>query len=324
LPKLILALVALISAVLAATPSQAQPIAAGHPLSLFVGFAPGGPADTLARIAAEQLQRRLGQPVVVQNRPGAGGTIAAAAVAKAAPDGTNLLLVTSGHAGAPALYRTLPFDAEKDFTPIVALAQSPIVILVNARSPYRTFGDLLAAMKREPGKLNFGTGGGGATLTALAAMLLRRELGFQAEVINFPGSGPANLALTSDTIDFSFDTVSGAMGLIGGKTVRALAVTSAQRSAVLPDVPTIAESAKPGFEVTGWFGLLAPAGTSAALVERVNRACNEILADDSVRERLAGLGLDPIGGTSQQFAALLASEAVRWGALIKELGLKAE
>lgn len=323
MPKLILALVALVT-VAFSTASRAQPIASGHPVNLFVGFAPGGPADTLARILAEQLQRRLGQPVVVQNRPGAGGTIAAAAVAKAASDGTNLLLVTSGHAGAPALYRSLPFDAEKDFGPIIALAQSPIVILVNAKSPYQTFGDLLAAMKREPGKLNFGTGGGGATLTALAAMLLRRELGFQAEVINFPGSGPANLALTSDTIDFSFDTVSGAMGLIGGKTVRALAVTSAQRSAVLPDVPTVAESAKPGFEVTGWFGLLAPAGMSAALVERVNRACNETLAEASVRERLASLGLDPIGGTPRQFAALLASETARWGALIKELGLKAE
>jgi tripartite-type tricarboxylate transporter receptor subunit TctC len=317
-------LLAAMGLAIGAAASQAQPIAAGHPVSLFVGFAPGGPADTLARILAEQLQQRLGQPVVVQNKPGAGGTIAAAAVAKAAPDGTTLLLVTSGHAGAPALYRTLPFDAEKDFTPIIALAESPVVILVNAKSPYRTLGDLLEAMKRDPGKLNFGTGGGGATLTALAAVLLRRELGFQAEGINFPGSGPANLALTSDTIDFSFDIVSGAMGLIAGKTVRALAVTSAQRSAVLPDVPTIAETVKPGFEVTGWFGLLAPAGVSAALAERLNRACNETLGDPSVRERLAGLGIEPVGGTAQQFANLIGSETVRWGDLIWQLGLKPE
>jgi tripartite-type tricarboxylate transporter receptor subunit TctC len=235
-----------------------------------------------------------------------------------------VLLATSGHAGAPSLFRNLPFDSLKDFTPIVALAQSPVVILVDSRSPYRTLPDLLAAMKKEPGKLNFGTGGGGATLTALAAVLLRRELGFQAEVVNFPGSGPANLALTAGTIDFSFDIVSGAMGLIGGKTVRALAVTSAERSAVLPDVPTVAETVKPGFVVTGWFGLLAPANLSAALVDRLNTTANDILADPQTRQRLADLGLDTMGGTPRAFADLLNSETARWGGLISELGLKPE
>lgn len=292
------------------------------PISLYVGFAAGGPADTLARIMGEQLSTRLGRPVVVQNKPGAGGTVAAAQVAKADPDATSLLLVSSGHAGAAALYPNLPFDSQKDFTPVIALAQTPIVILVKADSPYRTIADLLAAARAQPGKLNYGTGGGGATLTAMAAVLLQRELAFKAEAINFRGSGPANLALMAGQIDFQFDTVSGAIGLLSGGTLRALAVTSLQRSAVLPSVPTIAETVKSGFDVTGWFGILGPAGLNAITVDEFNRTFNAILTDKAMRERLAGLGLDPIGGTPKQFADLLTSETNRWGGIIRDLGLK--
>lgn len=304
--------------------TRAQRATADRPINLFVGFAPGGPADTLARIMADQLHQQTGRPVIVQNRPGAGGTIAAAAVAKAEPDGTSLFLASSGHAGASSLYPNLPFDSQKDFSAVVALAQSPIVLAVKGDSPYRTIQDLLAAMKADPGKLNFGTGGGGATLTALAAVLLQRELGFDAVGVNFRGSGPANLALTAGTIDFQFDTVSGAIGLLSGGTLRGLVVTSPQRSAVLPTVPTVAETVKPGFDVTGWFGILAPAGTDPAVIESLNRSFNDILGTASVRQRLAGLGLDPIGGTPQQFADLIASETARWGGLIRELGLKPE
>lgn len=303
-----------------ATAAQAQ--RSTSPINLYVGFAAGGPADTLARIMGEQLSTRLGRPVVIQNKPGAGGTVAAAQVAKADADGTSLLLVSSGHAGAAALYPSLPFDNMKDFTPVIALAQTPIVILVKADSPYRTVADLLAAARAQPGKLNYGTGGGGATLTAMAAVLLQRELDFKAEAINFRGSGPANLALMAGQIDFQFDTVSGAIGLLSGGTLRALAVTSPQRSAVLPAVPTIAETVKPGFDVTGWFGILGPAGLSAATIDELNQTFNAILSDKGTRERLGGLGLDPIGGTPKQFADLLASETARWGGIIRDLGLK--
>jgi tripartite-type tricarboxylate transporter receptor subunit TctC len=303
-----------------ATAARAQ--RSTSPINLYVGFAAGGPADTLARIVAEQLGARLGRSVVVQNKPGAGGTVAAAQVAKADADGTSLLLVSSGHAGAAALYPNLPFDSQKDFAPVIALAQTPIVILVEADSPYRTIADLLAAARAEPGKLNYGTGGGGATLTAMAAVLLQRELDFKAEAINFRGSGPANLALMAGQIDFQFDTVSGAIGLLSGGKLRALAVTSPQRSAVLPAVPTIAETVKPGFDVTGWFGVLGPVGLTAATVDEFNRTFNAILTDKDTRERLAGLGLDPIGGTPQQFADLLATETTRWGGIIRDLGLK--
>jgi tripartite-type tricarboxylate transporter receptor subunit TctC len=314
----------LLVALTLAPQADAQTIAAGRPINLYVGFAAGGPADLLARIVAERLQEQLGQPVVVQNRGGAGGTIAAAAIAKAKPDGTNLLLVTSGHSGAPALYRNLPFDNQKDFSPIIALAQSPVVILVDGKSPHRDIQGLVAAAKGNPGKLNFGTGGGGATLTALAAVLLCRDLAIDAVAINYPGSGPANIALTSGTIDFSFDIVSGAMGLLTAGTVRGLAVTSPHRSSALPDVPTVAETVKPGFDVTGWFGILAPAGMEQSLVDQLNVEFAKLLASPQVKTRLAGLGIDPIGGTPQQFAAMIASETTRWGGLIRDLGLKAD
>ncbi|MFO1159484.1 MAG: tripartite tricarboxylate transporter substrate-binding protein [Reyranellaceae bacterium] len=315
---------ALVMALAVPLKANAQPIASGRPINLFVGFAAGGPADLLARIVAERLQEQLGQPVVVQNRGGAGGTIAAATLAKTKPDGTNLMLVTSGHSGAPALYRALPFDNQKDFAPIVALAQSPVVVLVDAKSPYRDIRALVAAAKASPGKLNFGTGGGGATLTALAAVQLCRDVAIDAVAVNYPGSGPANLALMSGTIDFGFDIVSGAMGLLSAGSVRGLAVTSPKRSSVLPDVPTVAETVKPGFDITGWFGILAPAGMEPELVARLNGELNRLLSVRETRQRLAALGLDPIGGTPQQFGDLIASETIRWGGLIRDLGLKAD
>src|SRR6266478_4144175 len=203
---------ALVLSALMAFPAVAQQPLLKRSVNLYVGFAAGGPADVLARLISEKLKDHIGQSVIVQNRPGAGGTIAAAVVAKAEPDGTSLLLVSSGHAGAPALFPNLPYDQRKDFVPVIALAQSPIVVLVDAKSSYHSIQQFVDAAKAAAGKLNFGTGGGGATLTALSAIMLRRAVGFDAAAIYFPGSGPANIALLGGTIDFSFDTVSGAIG----------------------------------------------------------------------------------------------------------------
>ncbi|MGL4289868.1 MAG: tripartite tricarboxylate transporter substrate-binding protein [Phreatobacter sp.] len=322
--RLVASVAALLGLVLVPAPTLAQQPLLDRAINLHVGFAAGGPADVLARVVAEKLRETNGQTVVVVNRAGAGGTLAAAAVAKAAPDGANLLLVTSGHAGAPALYPNLSFDNQRDFAAVIALAQSPIVVLVNGKSRYRTLQDLLDAARANPGKLNFGTGGGGATLTALSAMLLRKEVGFDAVVINFPGSGPANVALMGNVIDFQFDTLSGAVGLLASGDLRALAVSTATRSSILPDVPTVAEAVRPGFDVTGWFGILAPAGTDPALVARLNAAINAALQAPDVRQKLALLGIEPIGGAPQQFGALIASETVRWGGLIRELGLRVD
>jgi tripartite-type tricarboxylate transporter receptor subunit TctC len=316
-----LALTALI--LFSATADAQQPVIK-RTVNLYVGFAAGGPADLLARLISEKLKDKIGQPVIVQNRPGAGGTIAAAVVAKAEPDGTSLLLVSSGHAGAPALFPNLPYDQRKDFAPVIALAQSQIVVLVDAKSSFNSIQQLVVAAKVAPGKLNFGTGGGGATLTALSAIMLRREAGYDAAAIYFPGSGPANIALLGGTIDFGFDTVSGSIGLISGNSLRALAVTSAKRSAVLPSVPTVAETVSPGFDVTGWFGILAPAGLDPTIREQLNYAINEILLTPDVGERLAALGIEPLGGTPAEFARFINFETTRWSGLIRELHLKAD
>jgi tripartite-type tricarboxylate transporter receptor subunit TctC len=294
----------------------------GRPVRLVVGFAPGGPADTLARLIAQPLAAALGVPVVVENRLGAGGTLAAALVARAPADGHTLLFVTSGHAGTGALYPNLPYAPEADFAAVAAVAQTPNVVLVKADSPYATITDLITAARARPGALNFGAGGGGATLTAMSAELLKRATGFEAEAVNYPGSAPAATALLGGQLDFLVDTLSSATPLIEGGRMRALAVTSATRSARMPQVPTLAETVAPGFDVIGWFGVLAPAGTPSAVIERLNREVNAGLQDATARARIEGLGLEPIGGTAASFDALLKRETARWSGLIRELGLQ--
>ncbi len=291
-------------------------------ITIHVGFPAGGPADTTARLIAEKLREITGSSVVVLNRAGAGGTLAAGAVAQMEPDGANLLLVSSGHAGAPALYPNLKFDSQRDFTPIVALAQSPVIILVRKDLPYRRIEDLMADLRARPAALKFATGGGGATLTSLGALLLRAQLGYDALAVAYRGSGPANIDLMGGVIDFSFDTVSGAIGLLQSGDVRGLAVTSKTRAAAIPDVPTIAETVKPDFDVTGWFGLLGPARMPAAVVTRLNEDLNRVVLAPEFRARLVKLGIDVMGGTPEAFGALIASETTRWGKLIKELDLQ--
>jgi tripartite-type tricarboxylate transporter receptor subunit TctC len=291
-------------------------------ITIHVGFPAGGPADTTARLIAEKLREITGSSVVVLNRPGAGGTLAAGAVAQMEPDGANLLLVSSGHAGAPALYPNLKFDSQRDFTPIVALAQSPVIILVRKDSPYRSVEELMADMRAKPAVLKFATGGGGATLTSLGALLLRAQLGYDALAVAYRGTGPANIDLMGGVIDLSFDTVSGAIGLLQSGDVRGLAVTSKIRAAATPDVPTIAETVKPDFDVTGWFGLLGPARMPAALVTRLNEDLNRVVLAPEFRTRLVTLGIDVMGGTPEAFGALIASETIRWGKLIRELDLQ--
>ena len=293
-------------------------------ITIHVGFPAGGPADTTARLIAEKLREITGSSVVVLNRGGAGGTLAAGAVAQMEPDGANLLLVSSGHAGAPALYPNLKFDSQRDFTPIVALAQSPVIILVRKDSPYRSIEDLMADMRAKPAVLKFATGGGGATLTSLGALLLRAQLGYDALAVAYRGSGPANIDLMGGVIDFSFDTVSGAIGLLQSGDVRGLAVTSKARAAAIPNVPTIAETVKPDFDVTGWFGLLGPARMPAGVVARLNEDLNRVVQAPEFRARLVTLGIDAMGGTPESFAALIASETTRWGQVIRDFGLQAQ
>lgn len=293
------------------------------PIHLLVGFAPGGPADGLARIVSQTVGEALKQPIIVENKPGAGGTLAAAAVAKATPDGYNLMLVSSGHAGNGAYYPNLPYETVKSFAPVGAVASSPVVIVVNAGSPFKRVTHLVDTARKNPDKLSYATGGG-ATLTNLAAEALKSEGRFAALSVPYKGSGPALTALLGGEIDFAFDTVSSAIGLIRSGKLRAIAVTSVKRSSVLPDVPTVAEELIPGFDVTGWFGVLAPAGTPAAAVDLFNRELNRALKSPAVIEKLSGLGADAFEGSPAQFGKLLESESARWSAVIRRLNLRAD
>jgi tripartite-type tricarboxylate transporter receptor subunit TctC len=312
---------ALAAALPFAAPAQDYPT---RPVTLVVGFAAGGSADILARLVAQQLSGPLGQQVIVDNRPGAGGTIAAANVAAARPDGQTLLLVTSGHAGSGALYSKLAYDPAKSFAPVIKLGATPVVVVVPAASPYKNLKDLLAAAKKAPGKLNYAAGGGGATVTSLAAEFLKRDAGVDMVQINYKGSGPALTALLAGEVDLGFDIPSSALPHVKSGRLRALAVTSRQRSAVLPGVPTVVEEGVPNFELTGWFGVLAPAGTPAPVLARLQKELDAILAQPDVREKLADLGLEPGGGSSADFGKLIDAEIRRVGDAIRRMGLRAE
>ncbi|MES2533907.1 MAG: tripartite tricarboxylate transporter substrate binding protein [Pseudomonadota bacterium] len=301
--------------------AQAYPT---KPVTMVVGFAPGGSGDILARLVSQKLALTLAQPVVVDNRPGAGATIATSFVAAAPADGYTLLFVTSGFPGSTALYSKLGYDTVKSFAPVAKVGASPVVLVVPTDSPLRRFDDVLAAARKSPGKLNYAAGGGGATTTSLAAEFLKSEAKIDMLMIPYKGSGPALTALLSNEVDMGFDIPSSALPHIRSGKLRALAVTTKNRSSVLPEVPTVAELALPGFEVTGWFGILAPAGTPPAIVARLNKDVNAILAQPDVKERLVSLGVEPATGSPADFGKLIASETARYGDAIRRLGLKAD
>lgn len=293
------------------------------PVTLVVGFAPGGSADVLARAIGEKLHAALGQPIVIDNKPGAGGTIAAAAVAGAAPDGNTLLFVTSGHAGSGALYN-LRYDPVKSFVPVIKAAASPVVVVVPAGQPWKSLQELLEAARKAPGKLNYAAGGGGATTTALAAEFLKKESGLDMVQIPYKGSGPALTALLSGEVQVGFEIPSSALPHIKSGKLRPLAVTSQKRSFVLPDVPTVQEQGVKGFEVTGWFGVMAPAGTPPAIVGRLNHEIDAILQQPEMRQKLSGLGLEAGGGSPADFQKLLEADTKRYGDAIRRMGIKPE
>ena len=306
------------------SPAHAADAYPSRPITLTVGFAPGGSGDILARLMGEALAKSLGQPIVVENRPGAGATIATSYVAGAPADGYSLLFVTSGFAGSAALYPKLGYDTATSFAPVARVGDSPIVIVVPAASKIRDFAGLIAAAKAAPGKLNYAAGGGGATTTSMAAEFLKREAGIAMQMIPYKGSGQALTALLANEVDLGFEIPSSALPHIHGGKLRAIAVTSARPTEVLPGGPTVAQSLLPGFEVTGWFGVLAPAGTPKAVVERLNREINAALAQPQVAQRLRELGVEPAGGGSAEFARLIASETRRYGDAIRRLGLSAQ
>ena len=309
--------------------AHAQPAWPNKPIRIVVPFAPGGTTDILARAMAPELTRLLGQPVVVDNRAGAGGNIGAEAVAKAPADGYTLLMGTVGtHGINKALYAKLPYDPQKDFAPITLVAGVPNVMVMNAEKAkslgLQTVNDFIKHAKANPGRLSMASSGNGTSIH-LAGELFKAKTGIFMTHIPYRGSGPALVDMLSGTMDVMFDNLPSAMPHIQSGRLKAFAVTSAQRSAVLPDTPTVAEAAKlADFEASSWFGLLAPAGTPADVVQRLHQEAVKALNQPEVRQRLQSQGAIPGGNTPEQFAKLIDAETTKWAAVVKASGARVD
>jgi tripartite-type tricarboxylate transporter receptor subunit TctC len=302
-----------------ATPLSAQDWPAGKTVQIIVP-APGGggTGDSIARVIAEELAKRLSTSVIVDNKAGANGNIGAAAAATAAPDGYRLLFSWAGTLAVnPALYRNLPFDPQKSFDPIVLIADVPNILVVNNELPAKDLASFVAHAKANPGKLNFGSTGNGSSMH-LAGELFMRETGAQMVHVPYNAPGVATTNLMANDIQLMFQLVPGIAGQVKGGKVRALALMSNARSPALPDVPTTTELGFPKLQSSTWFALLAPKGTPAPILDRLNSTMNEILKDDGVRKRLADMGASTLGGTRQQLAQHLAAETAKWANVVRE------
>lgn len=294
-----------------------------RPVHLMVPFPPGGAVDIVARTLGDELSRRWGQPIVVENRPGAGGTIAAAAAAKAPADGYTLILVASGHAIVSHLYADLPYDPQRDFTPISLVGSSPNMLLVRADSPFKSVADVLAAARAKPGALSYGYPGNG-TSPHLAGELLKYMAKVEITPVPYKGGAPSLNDLLGGHIPMSINNIPESIGQVRAGAVRPLGVTTAQRSPVLPDVPPIAEAGLPGYDTGVWWGFLAPAGLPARITAKLAKDCAAVVQVPAVRERLLSLGATPIGSSPQEFADLIRSDYEKWGPVIKAAGIKGD
>ncbi len=293
------------------------------PVRIILPYAAGGGADVLTRLLAQALGDIWKQSVIVDNRPGAGATLGTDMVAKAPPDGYTLLMTASTMAVSPTAYPKLPYDVIKDFAPITLVAQSPYVLAVNPSVKARTLTELLALARSAPGTLNFGSPGNG-TLSHLALELLRTRTGIQVTVVPYKGSNPAVVGVLSGQVDFTLDTPSGLLEQVKAQKVRALAVTSSNRAQSMPDVPTFMEAGVREFDVTVWFGLLAPAGTPPDIVSKIHADTVKALASPALIERFKAESLDIVTMRPEEFGAYLRSEIGKWREVIKQANIKFE
>jgi len=317
--KQLMAGIALAAAALCGA-AQAYPT---KPVTIVVPFAPGGAADTMARQLAERLHKRLGQPVIVESKPGAGTMIASEYVAKAAPDGHTVLLAASSLGIAPALYSKVNYDPVKDFAPISQVASVVHVLEVHPSVPVKSVAELIAWLKANPGKANYGSVGAG-TSTHLESELFNTMAGVKMTHVPYKGSAPALMDLVGGNLQVMFDAWASSGPFVKDGKTRLLAVTTAQRSKILPDVPTVAESGLPGYEAMPWLGFVAPAGTPAAAVNRFHAELTEVLKEPEVQERFRNLGLDIIGNTPEQFADFIKKDIVKWAKVVKDSGARAD
>lgn len=294
-----------------------------RPVRFIVPQSPGGATDLVGRMVAAMLSERLGQSIVVDNRPGAATIVGTEIGAKADPDGYTLLMAPSSLAILPSMNKKLPFDPIKDFAPITTLSEYPNVVLLRLSLPVNSIKELIALAKAKPGSLNYASGGVG-TGTHLGAELFDSMAGTKMVHVPYKGGGPANSALLGGQIDLQFTPMPTALPLVKLGKLKGLAVTSAKRSSLLPNLPTVAESGVPGYEQTTWNGLLAQARTPPAIVNKISTELIAALKMSSTRERFAANGLDPGGISPKEFSAMLKREIAKWGKLIRDLGIKPE
>ena len=308
---------------LLAPPAFAQPWPT-KPVTLVVPFPAGGTTDVLARALAEKLQQSLGQPVIVESRPGAGATLGADYVAKAKPDGYTLLIGAVHHTIASSVYKKLPYDFQKDFVPITGLALVPNVLVVNAgATPAKSVAELVAALKAHPGQWSYGSNGNG-TAQHLIGTQFQNATGTTLLHVPYKGSGPLATDLLGAQIQMSFDTITPVLPHIKAGKLRALAVTTARRSSALPDVPTLEEAGLKGFDIGTWFGVLAPAATPRDIVARLNAEMVKVIQAPEFRKRMDEIGAEPTGGSSEQLAAQIRSETGRFAKLVKDANVQIE
>ena len=289
---------------------------------LIDGFSPGGSTDIVGRLIAQKLSESFGQPVVVENRPGATGTVAAEMVAKSAPDGHVMLIVPLTFTVSPSLYK-LPYDPVKDLLPVTLVASAPLMLVVHPSVPVKSVAELIAYAKANPGKLHFGSGGVGST-PHLAGEMLKSMAGIEATHVPYKGGGPALADLASGQIQFMLENIPSTAPYVTSGRLRALAVTDLKRSPVLPDVPTLDESGLKGYQIVGWNGLFLPAGTPPAIVDKLHAEVAKALAASDVKERLAAMGFQGVGDTPQHFAAFVQAEIAKWAKVVKDANIKVE
>jgi tripartite-type tricarboxylate transporter receptor subunit TctC len=299
--------------------AQAYP---SKPVRLIVGFAPGGATDIAARAIAQKLTEALRQTVIVDNRPGAAGNLAAELVARAAPDGYTVLLVNATIA-IPSLFKSLPFDVSKDFAPVSLVGAGPSALVVHPSLPVKNVRDLIALATKHPGQLNYASGGTG-NITHLAMALLTSMTGVDMIHIPYKGGGPSTVATVSGETQLMFSSVASTLPQIRQARLRALAVSSAKRSLALPDTPTVAEAGLPGYEAASWYGLVLPVATPAAIIERLSTETAKAVESADLKERLIGQGIEPVTGGAAEFGKYLRSEIPKWAKVIKDAKIPAQ
>jgi tripartite-type tricarboxylate transporter receptor subunit TctC len=323
--RLCLAFICAVSAFICAPCiSLAQSPYPSKPIRFVVPYPAGGPLDTVARLLAQKVSQSVKQPVIVDNKPGAGGNIGADIVAKSPADGYTILMgAVATHAINPVLYASIPYDPVRDFAPITQIASTPNVLVVNPSVPANNVREFIAYAKANPGKLNFGSGSTGSA-GHLAGELFKTMAGVDMTHVPYKGAAPAMQDLIGGQIQVMFDNLASSLGQVRAGKVKALAVTTARRSSLAPELPTIAESGLPGFDISTWFGLFAPAATPREALDRLYVEFTRALAAPDVREKMLNLGAEPVGSKPEEFAAYIRGEAEKYARLVRASGAKAD